>query len=185
RRDLPHSCERSTSIVCVASPGFSGARNPQRRNEMIELAEQMLELEQGDHLCLFYEKDPAEQMPALLPFIQDGLSRDEQFIYVADDQTVDDLGNRLEASGIDVGKQIERGRLKLWTRREWRQSGDLVSSKKSEQVRQFIDEASASGFKGIRFAVEMTWTLGPDISARQLEHWEATLNTIFAPSFPG
>ncbi len=31
----------------------------------------------------------------------------------------------------------------------------------------------------------MTWTLGPDISAVRLEHWEATINTVFAPGFPG
>jgi hypothetical protein len=39
------------------------------------------------------------------------------------------------------------------------------------------------GFKGSRFAVEMTWALGPEISADQLEHWEATL-TRFLKSFP-
>src|SRR5439155_23494064 len=32
---------------------------------------------------------------------------------------------------------------------------------------------------------EMTWTLGPDITARQLENWEATINTIFVPGFTG
>ena len=31
----------------------------------------------------------------------------------------------------------------------------------------------------------MTWTLGPDIGAQQLERWEATINQIFEPEFPG
>jgi len=30
-----------------------------------ELAQQILNLKNGDHLCLFYDKDPAEQMPRL------------------------------------------------------------------------------------------------------------------------
>jgi hypothetical protein len=145
----------------------------------------MLNLKQGEHLCLFYEKHAAEQMPALIPFIQEGLSKDEQCIYIADDQTVDELGDRLKYDGINVGQETERGRLKLWTRREWRQSGELDSDKKSLQIRDFVKGASRTGFKGIRFAVEMTWTLGPDISAGQLEHWEATINTLFAPNFPG
>jgi len=81
-----------------------------------ELTRQILNLRNGDHLCLFYEKDPAEQMPALIPFIQDGLSKNEQFIYVADDQTVDELAERLKQSGVNVGKETERGALKLWTR---------------------------------------------------------------------
>lgn len=150
-----------------------------------ELKEEILELQAGDHLCLFYEKEPAEQMPALVPFIQDSLTKDEQFIYIADDQTVEELSGRLEQSGINVGQESGRGRLKLWTRREWRQPGRLDLQKKSAQVRSFITAAGEAGFKGVRFAVEMTWTLGPDISARELEAWEATLNTIFLPESNG
>jgi two-component system, cell cycle sensor histidine kinase and response regulator CckA len=150
-----------------------------------ELAQRILSLKDGDHLCLFYDKDPAEQMPALVPFIQDALSKNEQFIYIADDQTVDELAARLHLSGIDLGKEQDRGALKLWTRREWRQPGKLSSKKKSRQVLDFINQATSSGFKGIRFAVEMTWTLGPDIGVSELEHWEASINTIFAPGFAG
>jgi len=94
-----------------------------------ELAEQIQNLKDGCHLCLFYEKDPAEQMPALVPYIQDGLRRDEQFIYIADDQTVDDLIARLEQSGINVDRESSRGALNLWTRQEWRQPGESSDRK--------------------------------------------------------
>ncbi|HEY3165988.1 MAG TPA: MEDS domain-containing protein, partial [Candidatus Binatia bacterium] len=114
-----------------------------------ELAQQILNLKSGDHLCLFYDKDPAEQMPALIPFIQDGLAKDEQFIYIADDQTVDELAARLHLSGINVGQEVDRGALKLWTRQEWRQPGKLSSEKKSRQVKDFIEKATSAGFKGI------------------------------------
>src|SRR5918996_3685028 len=150
-----------------------------------ELTQEVLNLKDGDHLCLFYEKDPAEQIPALVPFIQAGLSNDEQFIYIADDQTVDEVAGRLEQSGINIAREIDRGALKLWTRREWRQPGRLSAKKKSRQVLDFINRASEAGFKGTRFAVEMTWILGPDIAARDLERWEATLNTIFVPGMRG
>ena len=150
-----------------------------------ELTQEILNLRPGDHLCLFYEKDPREQMPALVPFIQDGLSRDEQFVYIADDQTVEDLEGQLQQSGINVGQECDRGALKLWTRREWRQPGELSSERKSRQVLQYLHEASQSGFKGCRFAVEMTWALGPDISPDELEHWEAMINTIFVPGVSG
>src|ERR1044071_1865159 len=150
-----------------------------------QLADEILRLRDGDHLCLFYEDDPGEQMQALIPFIQDALSKDEQFVYIADDQTVDQLAANLETSGVTVGTEIERGALKLWTRREWRQPGRLSSKRKARQVLDLIDRAKDSGFKGTRFAVEMTWTLGPDIRAADLERWEATINTIFVPGFPG
>ena len=124
-------------------------------------------------------------MPALVPFIREGLARNEQFIYIADDQTVEELSNRLEEHAIDVATETRCGRLKLYTRKEWRQPGTLDSNRKAQQVRQYIAEAARAGFKGIRFAVEMTWTLGPEIDASLLEHWEATINTLFEPSFPG
>jgi signal transduction histidine kinase/ActR/RegA family two-component response regulator len=144
-----------------------------------------LNLLPGDHLCLFYDKDPAEQMPALMPFIQDALAGGEQFIYVADDQTIDELSSRLEAGGIDVRRACDSGALKLWTRADWRQPGRLSADKKSRQLLQFIDDAAKSGFKASRFAVEMTWTLGPDIDTKLLEAWEARLNAIFVQGFAG
>ena len=146
-----------------------------------ELAEQVMSLKDGDHLCLFYEKDPAEQMPALIPFICDALAQDEQFIYIADDQTVDELVSHLRLGGINVDRELQRGALKLWTRREWRLPGKLSTQKKSRQVQNFINAAANGGFQGVRFAVEMTWTLGPDIDPSALEHWEASINNLFIP----
>ena len=93
--------------------------------------------------------------------------------------------DRLEQSGIAVEEESKCGRLSLWTREKWRQPGQLCSKRKAQQVRKFIGESAAGGFKGVRFAVEMTWTLGPDIEAHKLEHWEATINTLFVPDFPG
>jgi PAS domain S-box-containing protein len=150
-----------------------------------ELADRISDRRTGAHWCLFYENDPAEQLPALVPYMQAGLSKNEQCIYVADDQTVEALSRRLIENGIDVGREIERGALKLWTRREWRQPGELSSSRKAAQVGQFIQTAFGSGFTGVRFAIEMTWALAPDINGAQMKHWEATLNTIFTPQFPG
>ena len=150
-----------------------------------KLTQRALNLLPGDHLCLFYEKDPAEQMPALIPFIREALDGGEQFIYVADDQTIDELASRLEAGGVDVRRACDCGSLKLYTRADWRQPGRLSPDKKSFQVLQFIDDAAKSGFKASRFAVEMTWTLGPDIDTRLVEAWEARLNAIFVRGFAG
>ncbi len=148
------------------------------------LTKQLLDLREGDHLCLAYEKDPVEQMVALIPLIHQGLKANEQFLYIADDQTEEKLARQLDASGIDVAKETAAGRLKFLTRAEWRRPGQLDSRAKAFQVGRFIEQARAAGFGGIRFAVEMTWTLGPDIDPQHLEHWEATINTLFSPAFP-
>src|SRR5690349_14714897 len=138
-----------------------------------ELADELRSIPPGGHLCLFYDKKPEEQMSAIIPFVQDGLTRDERFVYVADDQSVEQLAGHLKQGGINVETDMSHGRLTLLTRNEWRQPGELDSAKKAQQLRSIMGQAAESGFKGIRFAVEMTWALGPDISAKQLEHWEA------------
>ncbi|HEX3034134.1 MAG TPA: hypothetical protein VHT73_03250 [Thermodesulfobacteriota bacterium] len=48
----------------------------------ILLEQQILNLKQENRLCLIYDKDPLEQMSALIPFIKQGLENDEQFIYI-------------------------------------------------------------------------------------------------------
>src|SRR5579862_3983443 len=117
----------------------------------LDLADQISTIKPGGHLCLFYDQDPAEQLPALVPFIRLGLTQDEQCLYIADDQTVGELQTRLEHAGVDVDRECGDGRLKLITRKEWRQNGQLDSVKKAIQVRQFLGQASENGFKGIRF----------------------------------
>jgi PAS domain S-box-containing protein len=149
-----------------------------------DLVSAVLELGQGDHLCLLYDNDPAEQLPAILPFLRQGLMSGEQCVYVADDHTTEAFRAALADYGIDVLREEARGALILWTRDEWRQPGELDSERKAKQVRAVIEKALASGFSGVRFGVEMTWTLGPDIDVDKLRHWEATINTIFTPEVP-
>jgi signal transduction histidine kinase len=150
-----------------------------------DLVREVLSLNRGDHLCLVYEDDPLEQMPALLPYFQQGLQANEQCIYVADDLQLSQLQSLFEGFGIDTETRMREGSLLLWTREEWRQPGELDSAKKAAQVRELIANALAAGFDGIRFGIEMTWTLGPDVDAGRLRHWEATINTIFTPEVPG
>ena len=69
--------------------------------------------------------------------------------------------------------------------RERMASGARAKSEKNlQQVLQFADNAGKHGFKGVRFAIEMTWLLGPEICAAHIELWEANLDIIFVPKLP-
>jgi hypothetical protein len=138
----------------------------------------------GGHLCLFYDDDPREQLPVLVPFIKQGLEQGERCVYVADDMTVFQAHRALADAGVDALRALARGALLLLTRADWRQPGELDSDLKAAQVRGMIDGAIDAGFSGVRFGVEMTWTLGPTIDAARLRHWEATINTMFTPATP-
>ena len=143
-----------------------------------------LALPPGGHLCFFYDDDPREQLPTLIPFIKQGLAQGERCVYVADDMTVFQIHRALADAGVDALREMARGALLLLTRADWRQAGELDSELKAEQVRGMIDGAIDAGFSGVRFGVEMTWTLGPTIDAALLRHWEATINAILTSNTP-
>jgi signal transduction histidine kinase len=140
----------------------------------------VLSLREGEHVCLLYNEDPAEQLPALLPYMQQGLQAGERVIYVADDIGPDRLRQSLREYGVDVDASEKQGALQIWTRREWRLPGPLDPIAKAQQVREAIDAAMRDGHTGARFAIEMTWTLGPAIEADELQRWEAMLNDVLA-----
>ena len=61
-----------------------------------------------DHLCLIYESQE-EHLDAPVRFIQMGLGRGEKCIYVADENTVAEVIDKLHAVGIDVGAAVRSG----------------------------------------------------------------------------
>ncbi len=162
-------------------PPFTSTSGPHHPSE---LAQALRSTPAGEHVCLVYESDPEEQIRAVVPFLQHGLENGERVIYIADDSSVEDVGRWLRSADSDVEGALRTGSLLLWTRREWRQPGDLDALGKTAQAQAVIAEAEALGFRGIRFAVEMTWTLASDIPADQVEHGESTINTFIAGPFP-
>ena len=64
----------------------------------------------GDHLCLIYDDDPAEQMLALLPYISQGLENGERCVYIADHQSPDQLQGALAEYERAGGPRSERTR---------------------------------------------------------------------------
>lgn len=143
----------------------------------------LLTLQSGAHVCLVYGEATAHA-EAIAPFFAQGLAAGERCIYVADDLSTDDVSEVFTRHGIDVHAQTARGALKLWTRDNWRQPGELGSVRKAVQVLRIIEDAISDRFKGLRFAIEMTWTRDPDIDSARLRHWEATLDQMLPAALP-
>src|SRR5690606_31985932 len=113
-----------------------------------ELAAEVLALPDGEHVCLVYDDDPAEQLGALLPFFRHGLESGNRCIYVADDSTVGDIATALSEYGVDVAWERDRGALQLWTGNEWRDPGRLDPVAKAERVRGLVERSVSDGFAG-------------------------------------
>lgn len=143
-----------------------------------ELQREFRKLKPGDHICLIYE-NPAEQMAVAVPFIMDGLDRGDRCLYIAGDRTVDEVVHALEAAGVDVVQERQRGALRLLTSENtYLQGGEFTAHAMIDFIRQAEAEALANGFSGFRLTGEPTWSIGSEPGCARLIEYEALLNHL-------
>jgi hypothetical protein len=143
-----------------------------------------IETGQGDHICLVYEEDPVAWIEGLFPFIRQGLMRGERCVYVADDETLDEVAGRLGELGLAVDQELSSGALGLWTPEQWRRPTASNSIKRVGHIWTYIQEALEAGFSGIRFIVDKSWYENPDIEVDRIKEWESTIDAVFTPEVP-
>ncbi len=133
-----------------------------------------------DHFALLYE-DQAEQFASVLPFIAEGLERGERCLYVADDNSREDVLAALRDYDIDIDAALESGALTVDTAAEtYRRTGEFDRASMMEFWEDELEEAKATGgYSGLRAAAEMTWMLEGDLSADELAEYEALLNPLY------
>ena len=65
------------------------------------------------HQCLIYEGSPSRQLPALVSVIQEKLRQNNRCLYLNSPPMVAGLRSYLFAAGVDVPKEVMKGRLVL------------------------------------------------------------------------
>jgi chemotaxis family two-component system sensor kinase Cph1 len=143
------------------------------RLEDHDILEKLIGVRQGDHLHVLYEDSPLEQLPEVLAFLREGLDSGELCVYAADDTSPGELEDWLSENGIDAASAVAQGALLLWTREQWGRPGALDTVKKASHIQETVDAAVLQGFTGVRFVVEMTWTLRPGSGSSDIQEWEA------------
>lgn len=143
-------------------------------------AHRMALLKQGEHLCSVYA-EPGEMLTQVIPYLKAGLRHGERCIYVLDENKKDLLVQALQFWGVDADLEMSRGQLVFWTRDDYRQPGSFDLRTMVNFVNRTLAQAVADGHRGIRLAVEMSWTINNGISDADLVTWESFINTI---SFP-
>ncbi|QLG27117.1 MEDS domain-containing protein [Halorarum halophilum] len=134
----------------------------------------------NDHFALVYE-NREEQFASAIPFIRQGLERGERCLYVADDNSREDVLKAMRDHGIDVDAAIESGALTVSTPTDtYRRTGEFDRTTMLEFWEESLEEAKAEGgHTGLRAAAEMTWALDGDTSTDDLVEYEAVLNSLY------
>src|SRR5580698_2148426 len=110
---------------------------------MAKLARQLSEMKHGDHACLIYDS-LQQQMAVMLPFVQEGLKRNEACLYIANDRSLTEIKALFKDYGIDVEGEIERGAL-IFPESNMR-SGTFEPVEMVAVLRSYISDAIRKGF---------------------------------------
>jgi signal transduction histidine kinase len=144
------------------------------------LEKKIAALKHGDHLCMIYENRD-QQMRAVIPFIVEGLHQGDRCVYIADEQSVQEVAHGLGEAGVEVEKELERGALSLLTKREsYLRNGSFDPKEMLEFLENEVEVALEDGFRGFRVTGEMTWALGEDVD--ELIRYEALMNRFYPGS---
>lgn len=131
-----------------------------------------------DHVCLIYESRE-EQLAAPAPSIRLGLERGEKCIYIADEDTVNDVLGALHTIGIHVDEVVNSGRLTIVSQQDtYLRQSHFEPDKMIRFWADALGPATAAGFSGLRVVAEMSSALGEGPDKERLIEYEAKLNNF-------
>lgn len=138
------------------------------------------ELGPGQHICSFYDL-PAEQIGISSEYVQCGLQRREQCLYVSDEAGISLLKDALRAAHVDLDDEIRRGALLLMTKEEtYKRTGRFDAAGLQIRLRQAVEDARKHGFERLRAAGDMTWLLDNIPGSDDVVRYEVDLNAFYA-----
>lgn len=134
----------------------------------------MKNVAQGDHASLLH-RSFAEQTEVLIPFIQEGLQRKEQCLYITDESFDGELAEVLGAGGLDLVRLRQDGSIQVLNRYE-----TFLRYARFEPVlmlgflENHLKRTLAGRYHGLRVIFEMSWALS--VGCEKLIAFEALLN---------
>ncbi len=139
----------------------------------------------NDHTALFY-RNRSEQFAAAIPYIQCGLQRNERCLYIASDNPVRTVIEALEADGVDVDREIARGRLSVVTPAEsYLKHGVFEPEEMISGLISEVKRSLADGYRGFRATGELAWAIHLPSALLRLHEYEALLDLHFPDRFVG
>jgi signal transduction histidine kinase len=132
----------------------------------------------GDHCCLVFSSRD-DQVAVSVPFLTLGLERDERTVYVGDRPTIEALRSGLADAGVEVEREIGRGRLVLDDARDYLDDGHFSTDKMLGFLQRAYDDALGDGYTALRAAGDVSWQVGPDEDFKDVVYYETLLDVFF------
>ncbi|SFG56809.1 His Kinase A (phospho-acceptor) domain-containing protein [Halopelagius inordinatus] len=132
----------------------------------------------NDHFALVYE-NREEQFAAVVPFVRQGLERGERCLYIAYENSREDVLEAMREGGIDVDAALDSGALSVHTEREtYLRNATFDADDTISFLDSAIEEASEQ-YEALRVTGEMSSVLQEDPEGAELVKCEAKANYLF------
>jgi hypothetical protein len=138
------------------------------------------------HILFVYSKRQ-EKFEVLANYLRDGLGNHELCIMVTPDST-EKVIKDLQSAGLDVSKAVEDKDLRIFEMEpSYLPHGKFVANHMLLNVVNFIAEAKAKGYNGVRTAGEMAWLYDHPDYLDEAAEYEELVNRLpdNSPEFTG
>ena len=117
-----------------------------------------------------------EQFAAIVPYIEEGLARNERCLYIAGDNPIRLVIEALEHGGIDVLGTEKSGQLTIASYRETYLNGGVFEpAQVADGLTEEIAKSLRNGFCGMRGSGEMGWAASRSDALLHLYEYEALI----------
>ena len=130
------------------------------------------------HICAFFHS-PDEEYRVLLPFIREGVERQEKAFHIVDPRLMDAHLGRLQQTGIDTEAALARGQLvvKRW-QDAYLRDGHFDQDRMLALIEEVLSAGPAEGYTLTRLVAHMEWALEDFPGVNDLVEYETRLNFI-------
>jgi anti-anti-sigma regulatory factor len=134
----------------------------------------------GDHVCWTFD-DHERHLRALVRFVRKGLERREQVLYYTDTFLPAAFLAAAQAYGVEISGPLASGQLHVTgAQASFLAGGDFDPGRALKGWEAAIERARSAGYRGLRVAADMGWTVRPAVDLNLLVRYEAQANRILS-----
>ena len=136
-------------------------------------------LHETRHVCAFFSSED-EEYRVLLPFIREGLDRDERAIHVVNPHQRAGHLDRLSAAGIDTAAAEARGQLEVRTNTDtYLRDGHFDADRMLAVFEQLASGNTTGGFPRSRIICRMDWAAESRALVNNVIEFESRVNDVW------
>ena len=131
------------------------------------------------HQCMIYSGSPERHLQALASIARQKLEANTRCLYLHNPSMVNSMRAALEAAGVNVAQELERGALSLSSAQDHLVDGRFDIDGMLQMLKDTVDTALSDGFDGVWASGDMAWEFGSEKNFARLLEYEHRLEDLF------